>query len=267
MKEVLDKEFGLEGRKAVVTGAGSGICREIALVLAEAGAEVMLADLDESGMTETAGLIGQAGGKAHPRRTDVTSKADVEALADEAVAAMGRLDIWVNGAGIMIRKPILEMQEEDVRKILSVNLEGVYWGVQAAGRVMKDQGSGAIVNISSTGAKSVSPRISVYSMTKAAVNMLTQSAAKEFGPYGIRVNAIAPGWVETPLVRTGFLNASGQHDEAIRNATVEGVTQSSPLGLTGTGRDMGLAALYLASDASRFMTGQVLWPNGGVYMA
>ncbi len=267
MKDVLEKEFSLAGRTAVVTGAGSGICRDIALVLAEAGAEVMLADVNADGLTETAGLIGQAGGQAHPRRTDVTSRADVEALADEAVAVMGRLDIWINGAGIMIRKPILEMEQDDVRKIISVNLEGVYWGCAAAGRVMKDQGSGAIVNISSTGGKSVSPRISAYAMTKAAVNMLTQTAALEFGPHGIRVNAIAPGWVETPLVRTGFRNTTGEHDEALRGATVEGVTRSSPLGLTGTGRDMGLAALYLVSDASRFMTGQVIWPNGGVYMA
>jgi 3-oxoacyl-[acyl-carrier protein] reductase len=266
MREDLIRDFSLDGRVAVVTGAASGICRDIAVVLAEAGAQIVLADLQHEGMALTASMIADVGGQSHQRRTDVSNRGDVEALADEAVRVMGKVDVWVNGAGIMIRKPILEMAEDDVRKLLAVNQEGVYWGCAAAGRVMKENNSGAIINISSTGSHAIGPRISVYSMTKAAVNALTKAAAKEFGVYGIRVNAVAPGWVETPLVETGYQNAAGERDEAIRSAILQSVTQSSPLALTGTGRDMALAVLYLASEASRFVTGQILWPNGGAYM-
>jgi 3-oxoacyl-[acyl-carrier protein] reductase len=127
-------------------------------------------------------------------------------------------------------------------------------------------GSGSIINFSSSGADSPVPGLSLYSMTKSAVNMLTRTVAKEYGVYGIRANAIAPGWVETPMGTHGFRDASGAIDAAKREEGLRQRAMASPLGIVGTPRDIALAVLYLASDASRFMTGQVIRPNGGVSM-
>lgn len=131
---------------------------------------------------------------------------------------------------------------------------------------MKVAGSGSIINLSSGGADNVAPGLSIYSMTKAAVNMLTRTVAKEFGPLGIRANAIAPGWIDTPMGDHSFRDRLGTVDAKRREDGIRLRALASPLGLTGTPRDVALAALYLASDASRFMTGQILRPNGGVAM-
>jgi 3-oxoacyl-[acyl-carrier protein] reductase len=190
----------------------------------------------------------------------------VGALADQALRSLGRLDIWVNAAAVLAETPVLETDEADLDRICAVNLKGVYWGCAAAGRAMRAGGGGSIVNVSSGGADSPAPGVAVYSMTKAAVNMLTRTAAVELGPFGVRVNAIAPGWVDTPMGVQRYRDASGKVDPATRESIVRQRAQISPLGLTGTPRDIALAMLYLASDASRFVTGQVLRPNGGVAM-
>lgn len=266
MHDELSRDFSLEGRAAVVTGAASGIGRETARVLAQAGAKVVLADLDAQGLAETAALVAGVGGVATVRPTDVADRAAVEALADAALAEFGRLDVWVNAAGILKNTPILEVAEPDLDRLLAVNQKGVFFGCAAAGRVMRERGGGSIVNLSSAGADTAPPGVSVYAMTKAAVNMLTRSAAKEFGPFQIRVNAVAPGWIDTPMVTYRFRNAAGEIDQAAREAVVRSCAQASPMGRTGTPRDIALAVLYLAADASRFVTGQVVRPNGGAAM-
>lgn len=262
----LVQTFALAGRTAVVTGAASGIGRETALVSARAGANVAVCDVDEAGLAETASLVKAAGGEVLAQRVDVAERNQIDALAHAAAERWGGVDIWVNVAGVIMRKPMLEVAEEDFERLVAVNLKGVFWGMTAAGRIMQTRGSGSIVNISSGGGESAVPDLSLYSMTKAGVNMLTRSGAKEFGPLGIRVNAVSPGWVDTPMGLHGFKDDSGDVSAERYQAALASRASASPLGLTGTPHDIALAVLFLASDASRFTTGQILRPNGGVAM-
>ena len=266
MREELQRAFSLEGRVAVVTGAASGIGRETAQVFAEAGANLVVADIDAAALEETGAMIRALGADVVVQPTDVAQRAQVDALAEAAVRRLGGLDVWANAAGILANAPVLEETEAQLDRVLAINLKGTYWGCAAAGRAMRGRGSGSIVNVSSGGADSAAPGNSSYAITKAGVNMLTRSCAKEFGAFGVRVNAIAPGWIETGMTAYRFKNAAGEFDEAARDAALSLLSKASPLGLTGVPRDIALAMLYLASDASRFMTGQVLRPNGGVAM-
>lgn len=266
MHEEISQAFSLVGRTAVVTGAASGIGRETARIFAQAGARVVLADVNEAGLAESPAAVQAIGGEASARRTDVTQRAELEALAEATARAMGRLDIWVNCAGAVTYGTVLETTEPELDRLMDVNLKGTYWGCAAAGRAMKAQGAGSIINVSSTGADSAGAGLSVYAMTKAAVNTLTRTCAKEFGPFGVRVNAVAPGWIDTPLANARFRDATGEIDPALRERGLRDRAQASPLGLTGTPRDVALAMLYLASEASRFVTGQVVRPNGGASM-
>jgi len=266
MHDELSRAFSLEGQVAVVTGGASGIGRETARVFAQAGACVVLADIDEAGVTEAAAALTAQSGIARAFRTDVAKRSEVEALADETVRSMGRLDIWINCAGVVFYKPVLDATEAEVERLLAINLKGTYWGCAAAGRALKPQGKGVILNVSSTGADSSAPGLSLYSLSKSAVNSLTRTCAKEFGSFGVRVNAVAPGWIDTPLANTRFRNAAGEIVAELRERGLRERAQASPLGITGIPRDIALAMLYLASDAGRFVTGQVIRPNGGASM-
>lgn len=258
--------FEVSGRTAVITGAASGIGRESAIVLAEAGARTVISDIDEVGLCETADLVKRAGGEPIACPADVAQRGQIDDLADRAIAATGQIDIWVNVAGVILSRPILEVTDEDLDRLIAINLRGVFWGCAAAGRAMREQASGSIINMSSGGGEAAVPGLSLYSMTKAGVNMLTRSVAKEFGPMGIRANAISPGWIDTPMGLHSFRNDEGTIDADLREEGLRQRAKASPLGMTGTPRDIALAVLYLASDASRFMTGQILRPNGGVSM-
>lgn len=265
-KTTIAQAFELTGRTAVITGAASGIGRETARLFAQAGARTVVSDVNEGGLAETAALMEGEGPAAITAAADVSRRSEVEALADLALAETGGLDIWVNGAGIIVNRPLLQAREEEVDRLLAINLKGVYWGCVAAGRVMKDTGGGSIINLSSSGGETAVPGLSIYSMSKAAVNMLTRTVAKELGPFGIRANAIAPGWVDTPMGLHSFRGEAGAIDPDKLDLGIQQRAQASPLGITGTPRDIALAALYLASDAGRFTTGQILRPNGGVSM-
>jgi 3-oxoacyl-[acyl-carrier protein] reductase len=262
----LAQAFSLDGKVAVITGAASGMGREAARIFALAGARLWLADVDEAGLAETARIAADAGGAASCHRVDVTSKAEMEALADTAAAQTGRLDVWVNCAGISFLHSILETQVEQAEKTVAVNMMGVYWGCMAAGRVMKQLGGGSIINIASAGGAMPVPSLAVYGMTKAGVISLSWTAAAEFGPYGIRVNAIAPGWTETPMAEVLYRDAEGRIDQDTRGKVLAEMASQSPLGRTGRPIDIAHAMLYLASDAGSFVTGQMLRVNGGASM-
>ena len=266
MHDELAAAFSLEGKVAIITGAGSGIGREIARMFALAGATPMLCDIAPAGLAETAAIVAAAGGTSLSATLDVSDRAAVDEAAIRAAAIHGSIDVWVNAAGIIVYRPVIEARGEEVERMLAVNLKGVYWGCAAAGRLMTAAGSGSIINLSSSGADSPAPTLSLYAMTKAAVNMLTRTLATELGPAGIRVNAIAPGWVDTPMGTARFRDERGKTDPAKLEEGLALRAKASPLGITGVPRDIAFAALYLASDASRFMTGQIVRPNGGVAM-
>lgn len=255
--------FSLDGRTAVVTGAGAGIGRQTAITYSRAGARVVLADRSTEGLEETASLIEEC--VVVP--TDVSVKPEVDELARQAVRTTSRIDVWANVAGVIRNSLLVDTTEEELDAIVAVNLKGVYWGCAAAARVMSAAGRGSIVNVASTGGEMPAPSLSVYAMTKAGVMQLTRTIAAELGPKGIRANTVAPGFVETPMTQRVWTNPDGSVDEGTRDQVLGLRAGQSPLGITGTPDDIAWSMLFLAADASRFMTGQVLRPNGGVHMA
>ena len=179
--------FDLSDRVAVLTGAASGIGRATAQVLAGAGATIVLGDIDEKGAQATADAIASQGGKALPLRTDVTNRADVDALVDRAAGEYGQVDIMGNIAGVPHNKMVADCSDEEFERILAINLKSCFYGCQAAMRVMAPNKSGNIINISSGAIDTPAPTLACYGMTKAAVAMLTKTLAWEAGPLGIRV--------------------------------------------------------------------------------
>jgi 3-oxoacyl-[acyl-carrier protein] reductase len=258
--------FSLAGRAAVVTGAASGIGRAAAEVLAGAGAAVVLGDVDEEACAAAAAGIAGAGGTAVAQRVDVTRRAEVEALVDRAVAEFGRLDVMANVAGIAADGPLEEATEEELDRVVAVNLKGVLFGCQAAVRVMKERRSGSIINVSSTAIDTPAPGYGLYAITKAGVAQLTKTLAFEVGRYGIRVNTLAPGMTLSGFTARHIYEPDGTVNRARYEAFVERMRRLSPLGIVGEPIDQAYLILYLASDASRFCTGTTWRANGGQAM-
>ncbi|MBQ1089871.1 SDR family NAD(P)-dependent oxidoreductase [Streptomyces sp. B93] len=247
--------YDLTGRTAFVTGAASGIGRASAVLLARAGATVHCADRDAQGLHETATRIKALGGTAHPHHLDVTDRDRL----GEAVASCGRLDVLAAIAGVMHSSPVLETRDEDLDRVLEVNFKGVLHACQEAVRLMlAHRSGGSIVTMASGAVDTGAPGLLCYGAAKAAVVQLTKTLAAEVGRYGIRVNAVAPGWIRTPM--------TDRPDSETQAHTEARMARMSPLGRVGEPEDVAHAVLHLASDASAFTTGQILRPNGGVAM-
>jgi 3-oxoacyl-[acyl-carrier protein] reductase len=242
----------LDGKTALVTGAGSGIGKCIAETYAREGARVALADIDPDAAKAAARTIGN---NAIALRCDVSKKADFIAVVEGTLSAFGALDILVNNAGAThINKPMLDIDEEEYDRIFAVNVKGVFLGCQAVVPHFRKQGGGVIINIGSTAGLRPRPGLSAYNATKGAVHILTKSLAVELAPDRIRVCAIAPVATETPLLPSFLGPAAGQREKFI--ATV-------PLGRLALPQDIANAALYLASADAAFVTGNIVEVDGG----
>ncbi|MFZ0666905.1 MAG: glucose 1-dehydrogenase [Acidimicrobiales bacterium] len=257
-------DYDLEGRVAVITGAASGIGASSAEVLAAAGCKVVLGDVDHTGLSELGERIVADGGEAVVASCDVSRRADVEALIGTAVERFGRLDVMANIAGVMNSELVGDVTEEHLDRIIGINMRGAFYGCAAAISVMTPQGSGSIINFASTAIYFPAPRTALYSMTKAAVAMLTMDLAVEVGPQNIRVNCLAPGPTPTRFGRERLLDDKGEVDPAKVEDYSKRNTALSPLGRLGEPIDQAHLVHYLASDASKFVTGAVLRANGGV---
>ncbi|MFD2236232.1 SDR family NAD(P)-dependent oxidoreductase [Aureimonas populi] len=251
------EKLKLDGRIAVVTGAGQGIGEACATALGEAGATVIIADMDASRVETCLSRLTALGIKAHGATLDVTRSADVAALADRIVAEHGRVDILVNNAGVAKSDVRAEdTSDEHWRFHMDVNLDGLFWCCREFGRKMLEGGSGSIVNIGSMSGFIVNkpqPQ-SFYNASKAAVHHLTKSLAAEWGQRGVRVNAVAPTYIETPLTKFGMDENPDMYKVWL---------EMTPMGRVGQPDEIASVVHFLASDAASLLTGSIVVADGG----
>jgi 2-deoxy-D-gluconate 3-dehydrogenase len=243
----------LAGKVAVVTGASRGLGRAIAIALATAGAAVALAARSAPHLEESAQAVVDAGGRALIVPTDVSRWSDVEALMRRTVAEFGGLDIVVNNSGLAKVIPLAEMSPEDWREVVDVNLTGVFHGCRAAAPYLVAQRSGKVINLASVLGAVGLPGYAAYGASKGGVAALTRTLGVEWARHNIQVNAIAPGWFVTDMNRAAFADPR-IHERLVRDV---------PARRTGRLEEIGPLAVYLASPASDFMTGQTLFLDGG----
>lgn len=249
---ILD-QMKLDGKVAVVTGGGRGIGEGAALALAEAGADVVLASRNEENLARVAEEIRGLGRQSLIVPTDVSCRDQIDAMVARTVETFGKLDILVNNAGMNIRVPSIEYREEDWDKVLNVNLKAVFLCCQAAGRPMMRQGGGKIINVASMTSVVGIPTIPAYCSSKGAVVQLTKTLAVEWASHHINVNAVGPGFIETDL--TGPLRKDPERSNWILGRI--------PMGRWGRSDDLKGAFVFLASPASDYVTGTVLFVDGG----
>lgn len=248
--------YELSNRKAIVTGAGQGLGQAMAMALAEAGADVVIADINIDTAQQTAAEIEKLGRKSLVVKMDVSKSDEINQAIDMVIKEFGRIDILVNNAGINRRVPAEKMSETDWRKVIDVNLTGVFLCSQAVGREMIKQMNGKIINVASMSGMIVNKGITqtAYCAAKAGVILLTKTLAVEWAKYNIWVNSISPGWMRTSLVESEFIADKKRYQEII---------EDTPMRRFGEPKELGPAVVYLASEASSFVTGENLVIDGG----
>jgi len=256
----------LAGRVTIVTGAAHGIGNAIASAFASAGASVVLADIDARAGEQATDVICGAGGDATFVRVDVAERAQMDRLVDLTVERAGHLHVMANVAGVPGRRvngrlPLLEVTDEDFSSAVRTNVLSALLGSQAAARVMTEQGGGVILNTASTAIDTNGAGVGLYTMTKAAVAMLSKTLAAELGPLGIRVNALAPGLTRTRWFDDHF-DDGGNSPE--RDRYFGAMSDATPLRRIATPEDTARLAVFLASDDASFVTGQIVRANGGL---
>jgi len=264
-------DFSLEGKKAVVIGGRRGLGKAYALTFAEAGADVVIADVQvDDGLLEgVAGQIREWGRRCIPVQIDISKKADIDNLVRDVISEFGTIDIWANCAVVYHPAPLLELEEKDWDMLTSINLKGYWLACQAVAPIMKERKKGSIINMTSqAGLRPFKPRIhGNYGITKAGIVMLTKQLALDLAEYNVRVNAIALSQVRPdPMPKeadfkdaTGFIKSLGSLDQFL-----DRMAAAIPLGRIAEPSEIANAALYLASDASSFVTGHVLVVDGGM---
>ena len=257
-KQSIAQLFDLTGKVAIVTGGAMGIGQGIAFRLAEAGAAVMIVDVNLEAAEDTVSQIRVQGGKAKAIKADASSVADAKRTVQATVDAYGRLDILVNNAGIYPLAPALEVTEALWDKVLDINLKGLFFYTQAAAQEMvKEDHAGKIINIASIDALHPTGNLVHYDASKGGVVMVTKALALEFGPRGISINAIAPGGIQTP----------GARSPSTSDEMIQAFAARIPMRRMGAPDDIAKVALFLASNASDYMTGSVVVVDGGFLQA
>jgi len=249
-------DVDLKGKVAIITGARRGMGKSHALALAKAGAKVVVSDISQEECEKVVEEIKKAKGEAMAIKCDVSKKAEVDEMIKKTIDEFGRVDILVNNAGICQFKPFLDLTEDDWDRTININLKGYFLCAQAASKEMVKQKSGVIVNIASIAMGQVGvgfPTLAHYCASKGGIVGMTETMALELAPYGIRVNAISPGAIETPMIDP--LKSDPK--------TMEGTLSQIPLHRTGKPEEVSNLVLFLASDSSSYMTGSTVVIDGG----
>jgi len=247
----------LAGKRALITGGASGIGRATALLFSREGAAVSVVDLDEEGGRSVARMVEEEGGRAIFVRADVTRASECRDAVERTVSSLGGLDILFNNAGIIRRATVVELTEEEWDQVMAVNVKSMFLFSRYAIPLMAQAGGGVIINASSGWGLAGGPRAAVYCASKGAVVLLTKAMAIDHGPQNIRVNCICPGDTDTPMLENEARQLGQPADRFLEEAA------DRPLRRIGTPEDIAQAALYLASDASSYVTGTALVVDGG----
>jgi 3-oxoacyl-[acyl-carrier protein] reductase len=251
---LMEERLELTGKVALVTGGAQGIGRAVALLLGRNGADIVISDINLEKAEETANEVQAIGRKAMAMKVNVADLREVERMVEAIIEKFGKIDILINNAGIARDKLILRMTEEDWDAVLNVNLKGTFNCTKAVVRYMFKQKSGKIVNIASVTGEMGNAGQANYAASKAGVIGLTKTIAREFAQRGINVNAIAPGYIQTPMT------------EGLPEKVKEELKRLIPMERLGQPEDVAQAVLFLVSEVSSYITGQVLNVNGGIYM-
>lgn len=244
----------LDGKVALVTGASKGIGRAIALRFADAGADIALAARGPDDLERTAQEVEKFGRRALPVPTDVSDPGQVEALVEKTLKDLGTIDLLVNNAGAApFRAPVDQVREEGFEKYFKVTFTSAFYCTKAVAPTLQAKKDGSVINIASVAGFTASPGLAYYASAKAALISFTRTVAHEWASFGVRVNAVAPGWIETEM------------NEALRKDPewYEGVRATIPMGRWGTAEEVANVALFLASDAASYITGSVIVVDGG----